>query len=94
MRPGKDEFGLRLAAKSTDQEKAARLEWPGLEQRLRELGLSFDVTETRGCPSAANRVAVTSVERDDIGIRVNYAIAPPLGAGSHGPRGEEGRSWQ
>jgi hypothetical protein len=124
MRPGEDEFGLRLAAKAADREKAARLEWPAFEERLRELGygpraiahafrtlsgpgtvaealevlrasmpashaiaLSFEVTETRGGPSA-NRATITSVECDDSGIHVNYDIAPPLGVGSHGPRGE------
>jgi hypothetical protein len=126
MRPGKDEFGLRLAAKAADRGKAARQEWPAFEKRLRELGygpraiahafstlsgpgtvaealevlkgmsrpespsiaLSFAITETRGGPSAANGVAITSVERDDFGIRVNYDIVQPLGFGSHGPRGE------
>jgi hypothetical protein len=40
MKPGRDEFGLRLAAKAADREKAARQEWPALEARLRELGYS------------------------------------------------------
>jgi hypothetical protein len=126
MRPGKDEFGLRLAAKAADREKAVRQEWPAFEERLRELGygpraiahafhtlsgpgtvaealevlkgmsrpesppiaLSFEVTETRGGPSAANGVTIASVGRDDFGIRVNYDIVPPPGFGSHGPRGE------
>jgi hypothetical protein len=38
MRPGKDEFGLRLAAKAADRGKAARQEWPAFEERLRVLG--------------------------------------------------------
>jgi hypothetical protein len=38
MRPGEDEFGLRLAAKAADREDAARQEWPAFEGRLRELG--------------------------------------------------------
>jgi hypothetical protein len=38
MRPGEDEFGLRLAAKAAERAKAARLEWPAFEKRLRELG--------------------------------------------------------
>jgi hypothetical protein len=38
VRPGKDEFGLRLAAKAADREQAARREWPALEERLRGLG--------------------------------------------------------
>jgi hypothetical protein len=126
MRPGKDEFGLRLAAKAADRGKAARREWPAFEARLRELGygpraiahafrtlsgpgtvaealevlkgmsrpespsiaLSFEVTETRGGPSAPNGVTITSVERDDFGIRVNYDSVPPPSFGSHGPRGE------
>jgi len=33
-----DEFGLRLAAKAADREKAARQEWPAFEERLRQLG--------------------------------------------------------
>jgi hypothetical protein len=37
-RRGEDEFGLRLAAKAADREKAARQEWPAFEERLRELG--------------------------------------------------------
>jgi hypothetical protein len=52
------------------------------------IALSFEVTETRGGPSAANGVTITSVERDDFGIRVNYDVVPALGLGSHGPRGE------
>ncbi|MGO9961606.1 MAG: hypothetical protein ACLP50_37480 [Solirubrobacteraceae bacterium] len=126
MRPGNDEFGLRLAAKAADREKAARQEWPAFEKRLRELGyapraiahafstlkgpctvaealavlkrmsrpesppiaLSFEVTETRGGPTAADRVTITAVERVDYGIQVNYEIVPPLGIGSRGPRGE------
>jgi hypothetical protein len=38
MRPGEDEFGLRLAAKAEDRERAARQEWPAFEERLRQLG--------------------------------------------------------
>jgi hypothetical protein len=38
MRPGEDEFGLRLAAKAADRGKAARHEWPAFEGRLRQLG--------------------------------------------------------
>ena len=52
------------------------------------VALSFEVTETRGSPSAANRVTITSVERDDSKIHVNYDIVLPLGLGSHRPRGE------
>jgi hypothetical protein len=50
--------------------------------------LSFEVTETRGGPSAASVVTITSVERDDPGIHVNYEIVPPLNFGSHRLRGE------
>ena len=126
MRAGEDEFGLRLAAKAADRAKAARLEWPAFEKRLRELGygpreiahafsalsgpgsvaealevlkgmsraesppiaLRFKVTETRGGPSAANRVTITSVERDDSMIHVNYDVVPPPELGSHRARGE------
>ena len=126
MRSGKDDFGLRLAAKAADRGKAASREWPVFEERLTELGyspraiahafstlsgpgtlaealevlrsmsqpesdpiaLSFEVTATRGEPSVANGVTITSVERHDFGIRVNYDTAAPLGLGSHGPRGE------
>jgi hypothetical protein len=52
------------------------------------IALTFAVTETRGGPSAANGVTITSVERDDLGIRVNYDSVSPLDSGSHGPRGE------
>jgi hypothetical protein len=52
------------------------------------IALSFEVTETGGGPSAANRVAITSVVRDDSGIRVNFGGVAPVGFGSHGPRCE------
>ncbi len=126
MGSGKDDFGLRLAAKAADRGKVASPEWPVFEERLTELGyspraiahafstlsgpgtvaealqvlksmsqpgsdpiaLSFEVTGARGDASVANRVTITSVERHDFGIRVNYDAAAPLGLGSHGPRGE------
>ena len=40
MRPGADEFGLRLAAKASDRARAAEQEWPAFEERLRRLGYS------------------------------------------------------
>jgi hypothetical protein len=52
------------------------------------IALNLEVTETRGGPSAPNGVTITSVERDDLGIRVNYDIVAPLDLGSHGPRAE------
>lgn len=126
MAPREDEFGLRLAAKASDREKAAEQERPAFEEHLRQLGytqraiahafsslsgpgtvdealevlkgvsrsaspptvLSFEVTETPSGPSAADGVTITSVERDDFCIRVNYDSVAPLGFGSHGPRGE------
>jgi hypothetical protein len=51
------------------------------------IALSFEVAETRVGPSAAHGVTITSVERYESGIRVNYVTVPPLGFGSHGPRG-------
>ena len=51
--------------------------------------LSFEVTETRGGPAAANRVTITSVERDGSEIHVNYDIVPPPpDRGAHQARGE------
>jgi hypothetical protein len=125
MGPGKDDFGLRLAAKAADREKAARQEWPAFEERLTKLGygpraiarafrtltggtvaealevlndmprpesqpvaLSFEVTGTPGGPSAADSVTITSVERDNLGIRVTYDTVPPVGFGTRSPRGE------
>lgn len=126
MKPAEDAFGLRLAAKAADREKAARQEWSAFEERLTELGytpraiahafstlsgagtvtdalevlkgmsrhesppvvLSFEVTEARSGPAPANRPTIASVERDDLGIHVNYDLAAPLSVGSHGPRGE------
>jgi hypothetical protein len=38
MTPTEDEFGLRLAAKAADRERAASQEWPAFEARLRQLG--------------------------------------------------------
>lgn len=40
MQPRQDEFGLRLAAKAADRQKAARQQWPAFEERLRQLGYS------------------------------------------------------
>jgi hypothetical protein len=125
MRPGEDEFGLRLAARADDREKAARQEWPAFEERLRQLGygpraiahafrtlsgpgtvaealealrapmpeshpiaLSFEVTETRGGASAAHRVTITSVERKNAVILVNYDVVPTPELSSHRARGE------
>ena len=50
--------------------------------------LTFEVTEARGSPSAANRVTITSVERDSSVLYVNYDIVPPPDIGSHRVRGE------
>jgi hypothetical protein len=52
------------------------------------VALSFEVTETRGGVSAANRVTITSVERDDSAIHVNYDVAPTPHLGSHRAAGE------
>ena len=52
------------------------------------IALTFEVTETRGGSSAANRVTITSVERDDSVIHVNYDVVPPPDIGSHRARGE------
>jgi C4-dicarboxylate-specific signal transduction histidine kinase len=38
MKPAEDAFGLRLAAKAADREKAARQEWPAFAERLTKLG--------------------------------------------------------
>ena len=59
------------------------------------VALSFEVTETRGGPSPANRVTITAVERHNSAIYVNYDVVPPPDLGSHRARGEaRGRSWQ
>ena len=50
--------------------------------------LSFEVTETRGGPSAANGVTITSVEHDDFAIHVKYDVVPPPDRGSYRARGE------
>jgi hypothetical protein len=52
------------------------------------IALSFEVTETRGGPSAANGVTITSVGCDDLGIRVTYDSVSPLDFGPDAPRGE------
>ena len=52
------------------------------------VALSFEVTETRGGPSAANRVTITAVERDNSAIHVNHDVVPPPDLGSHRARGE------
>ena len=46
------------------------------------IALSFEVTETRSGPSAANGVAITSVDRDGSVIHDNYDIVPPLASAS------------
>ena len=52
------------------------------------VALSFEVTETRRGPAAANRVRITAVERDNSAIHVNYDVVPPPDLGSHRARGE------
>lgn len=52
------------------------------------IALTFELTRTPDDPSAPDGVTITSVERDDSGIRVNYDSAAPLGIGSNRPRGE------
>ena len=52
------------------------------------IALTFEVTEARGGPSAANRVTITSVERDCSAIHVNYDIVPPPDLGSPPAQGE------
>jgi hypothetical protein len=52
------------------------------------VALSFEVTETRGAPSVANRVTITAVERDGSEIDVNYVVVPPPDLGSHEARVE------
>jgi hypothetical protein len=52
------------------------------------IALSFEVTETRGDPSAANGVTITSVDRDGSVIHVSYEIVPPLAPGSVRPEAE------
>ena len=46
------------------------------------VALTFEVTEFRGGRSAADRVTITSVERDSSAIYVNYEIVPPPDLGS------------
>lgn len=41
-----------------------------------------------GGPSAADGVTITSVERDDLGIRVTYDSVAPVGFGTRSPRAE------
>jgi hypothetical protein len=124
MRPRKDEFGLRLAAKAADRGKAAREQWPVFEERLTELGyspraiahafrtlsgpgtvaealdalkgasrpeshpiaLSFEVADTAGPSPPSHGVTITSVVRDQLGIRVNYESVPPPTSRPHGPQ--------
>ena len=52
------------------------------------IALTFEVTETRGRPSAANRITITSVERDSSAIYVNYDIVPPPDLGAPRAHGE------
>jgi hypothetical protein len=75
-----------LSGPGTVAEALEVLRAPMLESH--PIALSFEVTETRGGPSSANRVTITSVERVDSVIHVNYEIVPPLDLGSHQPRGE------
>jgi hypothetical protein len=57
-----------------------------LGARVREshpIALAFEVAETRGGPTEATRVMITSVERDDSVIHINYEIVPAPDLGSH-----------
>lgn len=49
------------------------------------VALSFEVTGTPGGSSAGDSVTITSIERDDLGIRVTYDSIPPVGLGIRGP---------
>lgn len=51
------------------------------------IALAFEVTETRGGPSADDTATITAVERHDFGIRVAYETVAPLSVGCRGPRG-------
>jgi hypothetical protein len=52
------------------------------------IALTFEVTETPGGSPEARRVTITSVERDDSVIQVNYEIVPPPELGPQETRGE------
>ncbi|MEA2495267.1 MAG: hypothetical protein QOJ29_3178 [Thermoleophilaceae bacterium] len=51
------------------------------------VALAFEVTEDRGAPVDGHNLSITSVVRDDYGIRVNYEIVPPLVSAVFGPGG-------
>jgi hypothetical protein len=50
--------------------------------------LAFEVTADDGERSYEHVLTITSVQRDDYAIRVNYEIAPPIVGGQFGPGGE------
>jgi hypothetical protein len=50
--------------------------------------LTFEVTEDDGGPPGEHAVTITSVNRDQHGIRVRYEIVPPLAASGVGPWGK------
>jgi hypothetical protein len=52
------------------------------------VALAFEVTESSDGTSPAHSVTITSVERDDLGIRATYEAVPPLGFDPRGPRAE------
>jgi len=52
------------------------------------IALSFEVTEARGGPSAANGVTITSVDRDGSVLHLNYEMVPPLAPRSVRPEAE------
>jgi hypothetical protein len=60
--------------------------------------LRFEIiSSTPGLPPG-HALTITSVERDDCGIRINYEILPPLAKSAHGPLGrardDRGRDYE
>lgn len=49
--------------------------------------LSFEIAEDSAGPIEGRRLTITSVVRDDYGVRINYEIVPPLPKPLHGPGG-------
>jgi len=49
--------------------------------------LSFEVSEDSSDTAEGRRLTVTSIVRDDHGVRISYEIVPPLPEPLHGPHG-------
>jgi len=77
-----------LAGPGTVAEALAELAQNARLERARAIPLDFETVEQQPGLPVGHALAITSVERDGYGIRIRYAIRPPLPSPAGRPRGE------